>query len=91
MTCYFYSLIFLRQMTTVTCTRCNNTIQSKHEHDYRMCGCDNQTYVCGNTYGGLNMQYVIALTEPREEKEIPRVGTEEPKRRTTRMIDVDIR
>jgi len=56
-----------------------------------MCGCDNQTYVCGNTYGGLNMQYVIALTEPREEKEVPRVGTEEPKRRTTRMIDVDIR
>ena len=56
-----------------------------------MCGCDNQTYVCGNTYGGLTMQYVIALTEPREEKEIPRVGTEEPKRRTTRMIDVDIR
>ena len=56
-----------------------------------MCGCDNQTYVCGNTYGGLNMQHVIALTEPREEKEIPRVGTEEPKRRTTRMIDVDIR
>ena len=78
-------------MTTVTFTKCNNTIQSKHEHDYRMCGCDNQTYVCGNTYGGLNMQYVIALTEPREEKEIPRVGTEEPKRRTTRMIDVDIR
>ena len=78
-------------MTTVTCTKCNNTIQSKHEHDYKMCGCDNQTYGCGNTYGGLNMQYVIGLIEPREEKEIPRVGTEEPKRRTTRMIDVDIR
>ena len=77
-------------MTTVTCTKCNNTIQSKHEHDYRMCGCDNQTYVFGNTYGGLNMQYVIALTEPKEEKEI-RLGTEAPRRRTTRMIDVDIR
>ena len=68
-------------MTTVTCTKCNNTIQSKHEHDYRMCGCDNQTYVCGNTYGGLDMQYVIALTEPKEEKDI-RVGTEAPRRRT---------
>jgi hypothetical protein len=55
-----------------------------------MCGCDNQTYVCGSTYGGLNMQYVIALTEPKEEKEI-RLGTEAPRRRTTRMIDVDIR
>ena len=55
-----------------------------------MCGCDNQTYVCGNTYGGLNMQYVIALTEPKEEKQT-RLGTEAPRRRTTRMTDVDIR
>ncbi len=77
-------------MTTVTCTKCNNTIQSKHEHDYKMCGCDNQTYVCGDTYGGLDMSYVVALTEPKEEKEI-RLGTEAPRRRTTRMIDVDIR
>ena len=77
-------------MTTVTCTKCNNTIKSKHEHDYKMCGCDNQTYVCGDTYGGLDMSYVVALTEPKEEKEI-RVGTEATRRRTTRMIDVDIR
>ena len=78
-------------MTTVTCTKCNNTIHSKHEHDYHLCGCDNQTYVCGKTYGGQDMSYVVALTEPREEAEIPRVGTEAPKRRRTRMIDVDIR
>ena len=77
-------------MTTVTCTKCNNTIQSKHEHDYKMCGCDNQTYVCGDTYGGLDMSYVVALTEPKEEQEI-RLGTEAPRRRTTRMADVDIR
>ena len=56
-----------------------------------MCGCDNQTYVCGNTYGGLDMKYVIALTEPKEEKDTPRVGTERPRRRTTRMSDVKIR
>ena len=78
-------------MTTVTCTKCNNTIRSKHEHDYHMCGCDNQTYVCGDTYGGLDMKYVIALTEPKEEKEVPRVGTERPRRRTTRLSDVRIR
>ena len=75
-------------MTTVTCTKCNNTIQSKHEHDYKMCGCDNQTYVCGNTYGGQDMKYVVALTEPKEEKETPRVGRDRPRRRTTRMSDV---
>ena len=55
-----------------------------------MCGCDNQTYVCGDTYGGQDMQYVVGLTEPRKEPEY-RVGTEAPKRRRTRMIDVDIR
>ena len=65
-------------------------MQSKHEHDYKMCGCDNQAYVCGDTYGGQDMQYVVGLTEPREKPE-HRVGTEAPKRRRTRMIDVDIR
>ena len=78
-------------MTTVTCTKCNNTIHSKHEHDYNLCGCDNQTYVCGNTYGGQVMKYVVALTEPKEEKETPRVGRDRPRRRTTRMSDVMIR
>ena len=77
-------------MTTVTCTKCNNTIHSKHEHDYHLCGCDNQTYVCGNTYGGQDMKYVVALTEPKEE-DVPRVGNERPRRRTTRMSDVIIR
>ena len=78
-------------MSTVTCTKCNNTIHSKHEHDHHVCGCDNQTYVCGNTYGGQDMKYVVALTEPKEEKETPRVGRDRPRRRTTRMSDVMIR
>tara|TARA_A100001388_G_scaffold136232_1_gene100993 strand:- start:144 stop:314 length:171 start_codon:yes stop_codon:yes gene_type:complete len=56
-----------------------------------VCGCDNQTYVCGNTYGGQNMKYVIQLVEPKPEPEIPRVGTESPRRRTTRLSDVRIR
>ena len=47
--------------------------------------------MCGNTYGGLNMKYVIQLVEPKEEKEVPRVGTERPRRRTTRLSDVRIR
>ena len=78
-------------MTTVTCTKCNNTIHSKHEHAHHVCGCDTQTYVCGNTYGGQDMKYVVALTEPKEEKETPRVGRDRPRRRTTRMSDVIIR
>ena len=43
------------------------------------------------TYGGQDMKYVIQLVEPKEEKEIPRVGTERPRRRTTRLSDVRIR
>jgi len=78
-------------MTTVTCTKCNNTIHSKHEHDHHACGCDNQTYVCGDTYGGQDMKYVVLLVEPKEEKETPRVGRDRPRRRTTRMSDVIIR
>ena len=57
-------------MTTVTCKKCNNTISSKHEHDHHVCGCDNQTYVCGNTYGGRNMKYVVQLVEPKPEPEV---------------------
>ena len=78
-------------MTTVTCTKCNNTIHSKHEHDHHACGCDNQTYVCGDTYGGQDMKYVVLLVEPKEEKETPRVGRDRPRRRTSRMSDVIIR
>jgi len=78
-------------MTTVTCTKCNTTINSKHEHDHHVCGCENQTDVCGNTYGGRNMKYVGQLVEPKEKPEIPRVGTERPRRRTTRLSDVRIR
>ena len=77
-------------MITVTCTKCNNTISSRHSHDHHACGCDNQTYVCGDTYGGQNMKHVIALVEQKEDADI-RVGTERPRRRTTRMSDVIIR
>ena len=78
-------------MTTVTCKKCNTTISSKHEHAHHVCGCDNQPYVCGNTYGGRNMKYVIQLVEPKPEPEVPRVGTERPRRSTTRLSDVRIR
>ena len=78
-------------MTTVTCSKCNNTINSKHEYDHHVCGCDNQTWVCGNSYGGLNMKHVIQLVETKPEPEVPRLGTERPRRRTTRLSDVRIR
>ena len=77
-------------MTTVACSKCNKTVTSKHEHDYHMCGCDNQTYVCGNTYGGQDMNYVIACKEATEKPEL-HVGTEKPRKRTTKMSDVIIR
>ena len=46
--------------------------------------------MCGDTYGGQNMKHVVALVEAREEPDV-KVGTERPRRRTTRMSDVIIR
>tara|TARA_B100000965_G_scaffold290586_1_gene248383 strand:+ start:945 stop:1058 length:114 start_codon:yes stop_codon:yes gene_type:complete len=37
------------------------------------------------------MKYVIALVEQKEDAEVPRLGTERPRRRTTRMSNVIIR
>lgn len=35
----------------VTCLECNQTIVSRHRHDYQQCGCPNQTAVDGgNSY-----------------------------------------
>ncbi len=78
-------------MITVTCKLCNTTISSLHEHDYKVCGCSNQTYVKGDIMGGNNLDYVIQVANPVSKEPELKLGTEAPKKRTTRMIDVDIR
>ncbi len=77
-------------MITVRCKSCNTTVTSRHEHDYKVCGCENQTYVQGDIMGGNDLSQVIQVGTPRQEKEL-KLGTEAPKKRRTRLIDVDIR
>ena len=70
--------------------KCNNTLTSLHDHDYKVCGCSNQSYVRGDTMGGINLELVVPVVPHKEEREL-KLGTEAPRRRTTRMTDVDIR
>ena len=77
-------------MITVRCKKCNATITSLHEHDYKACGCSNQTYVKGDIIGGNNLDYIVQVNTPRKEPEL-KLGTEAPRKRKTRLIDVDIR
>lgn len=79
-------------MITVRCKNCNSIITSMHEHDYKVCGCSNQTYVKGgDVFGGNNLDNVIQVDNPARKEPELKLGTEAPKKRTTRMIDVDIR
>ena len=79
-------------MITVRCKKCNTTLTSNHKHDYKVCICDNQTYVSGDIFGGNNLDNVVHVKiAPKKETPPPKLGTDKPRKRTTRMIDVDIR
>ena len=79
-------------MITVRCKICNIILTSNHKHDYKVCCCDNQTYVSGDIFGGNNLDNVVHVkNQPPPKESAPPVGTHKPRKRTTRMIDVDIR
>ena len=54
----------MRQLVynSVTCLSCKEVLVSHHRHDYKTCGCDNQTMVDGGTaysrYGGVDLKKV---------------------------------
>ena len=54
----------MRQLVynSVTCLDCGEVLVSHHRHDYKTCGCDNQTMVDGGTayqrYGGIDLKKV---------------------------------
>ena len=54
-------------MITVRCKSCNTTVTSRHEHDYNVCGCENQTYVQGDIMGGNDLNQVVQVGTHREE------------------------
>ena len=76
-------------MTTVQCKLCKEILTSKHDHDYKVCSCANQTYVKGDVMGGNNLKHVLEIKEPKQ-KEI-KVAGQRTRRRTTKMSDIMIR
>jgi hypothetical protein len=58
----------MRQLVfnSVQCTSCNEVLVSHHRHDYKTCGCNNQTMVDGGTaysrYGGIDLKKVRNLS-----------------------------
>lgn len=54
----------MRQLVynSVECLDCKEVLVSHHRHDYKTCGCDNQTMVDGGTsysrYGGIELKKV---------------------------------
>ena len=62
-------------LNRVQCKSCGEVLTSYHRHDYKTCGCENETMVDGGTdyqrYGGLNLDLVdisstIYLSEDHE-------------------------
>jgi len=60
---------------SVTCLSCKEVLVSHHRHDYKTCGCDNQTMVDGGTaysrYGGIDLKkvkpFLVHDDDPYEE------------------------
>jgi hypothetical protein len=49
-------------MAKVRCLKCGEELESKSIHDFRMCGCENKTFIDGGSHytrlGGVDMNLV---------------------------------
>lgn len=56
----------------VQCLKCKSILISNHRHDFRLCGCSQQTFIDGGydymRYGGLNLDLVVPLKLSRRSK-----------------------
>lgn len=61
-------LILNRRFATVRCLACRKVLISSHVHDYRVCGCQQETSVDGGSAylhcGGADMSLVQVLVDP---------------------------
>jgi len=55
----------MRPNNRVQCLCCNKILESKYRHDYKTCGCENNTMVDGGNdylrYGGKDLDKVKVL------------------------------
>ena len=51
-------------MNIVVCKQCGDLLQSKHNHDFVMCGCPNETFTDGGDVcprrGGVDLSKVLS-------------------------------
>jgi hypothetical protein len=64
----FEYMILDRRLSTVRCLACGKVLVSSHVHDYRICGCAQETMVDGGPaylrYGGVDIGLVKILVDP---------------------------
>jgi len=57
-----------RRLSTVRCLACGTVLVSRHVHDYRVCGCPQETMVDGGRsylrWGGVDVRLVEILVDP---------------------------
>lgn len=51
----------------VKCKKCGEILESKHRHDFRMCSCENQTFVDGGQdyrrAGGKDLTFIEVIED----------------------------
>ena len=54
-------------LNSVKCLRCSKVLVSTHRHDYKTCGCPNETMIDGglayNRFGGVDLALIENLSE----------------------------
>ena len=62
-----YEVIKVLTRNAIKCLVCNTVLESKHQHNFRSCGCSNQSFVDGglmySRVGGVNLYLVENLCE----------------------------
>ena len=62
-----YEVIKVLTRNAIKCLVCNTILESKHQHNFRSCGCPNQSFVDGglmySRVGGVNLDLVENLCE----------------------------
>lgn len=58
-------------MSKVQCTLCNDIIESKHQHDFQQCSCEETAVDGGNDYPRVlfKTSYPLILTKDENEEE----------------------
>ena len=64
-------------MSKIKCLKCNEILESTYRHDFKMCKCDNQSYVDGGSdymrVGGMDLSLIVTWNNDKQEFNAPSV------------------